>query len=628
MQASKDPSAGESPPLPPVSIVSVATSRETVREPHVSSVTTAKQLLVPAVEAAVSQPHSVAASYQRPLRRAVVPDSPSSPVAGKRLALGPTHSFVLNANTDVPIVDPQTHLPSEVGKVRGLGLTAQSVDCSAADTALHALSSQMNRIPLVSPDKPAPPPYLLRGDVTSSSGAPHCLSAHVESSAASGYAPEAARWQLLNTTAQRSNAESTNESSAAGVSKYEPQSTAPKTTPAFAACDDSFVTCVVLIVASEDHYDADACFDPVAEVRVTRCDMAKVTVGRMLDLIHKSLNYEPRRRGVLRLVTSENVGGVSATTSGLQQHQQRAWVLLQKEGAPLAEYVNTDVFRFQRKSQDRVVKLRWIEDGSSVSSQLLRDAQAESANHHISRGYLQGFVLGATTRAEPQATQPILAGYKTTPIVEEESLARSASMADRALHAVAPRSSWTRADPALGVREASYASFVTVDDNASQPFFQNAAVALQTGSESVVPQLVVPSRSSSRAGTPTPPQLSPVRHVHQLVATPVMVASRNGSRLPSPSVQSSDALAVDAQRRVFDATGVQRAPMRPLVALTSPALEGENLSRSTTESPLRRAGSIVVDGVLYTPKSAAALKLAEEIAALRAAIDERSSDAD
>lgn len=57
-----------------------------------------------------------------------------------------------------------------------------------------------------------------------------------------------------------------------------------------------------------DHDDGECAldFDPVGEVRITRCNLATMTVERLLHLLHRSLNFRPYRKGVLRYDPLDN----------------------------------------------------------------------------------------------------------------------------------------------------------------------------------------------------------------------------------------------------------------------------------------------------------------------------------
>ncbi|CUF75200.1 Hypothetical protein, putative, partial [Bodo saltans] len=238
-------------------------------------------------------------------------DSPSSPPTGRRSVLAPVKTLVSTrtiADSDRSVVSSQSrasHLPDEQQ-------TSANSFCYVQSTS--ALRHQPVRTPATKMDseKPAPPPFIQ-------------TSISRPADAHASYAPQAARWDYLEQTPHPEPRRSgTGVSGGGGIT----------TTNVEAA----YVLCIVQVVSSEAHFANNELFDPVPEVRLRLCDLGSVSVKRLTDLVHVSLNYFPRHRGVLRCYAAENKPWIVNTSAAKGGNAK--CITLTPLDAALSDFVN------------------------------------------------------------------------------------------------------------------------------------------------------------------------------------------------------------------------------------------------------------------------------------------------
>jgi hypothetical protein len=553
--------------------------------------------------------------YRRPTS---LGDSPSSPPTGRRSVLAPVKTLVSTrtiADSDRSVVSSlsrTSHLPEEHQLMNHSANSFCFVQSSAASRY------QPVRTPATSveAEKPAPPPFIQQS-----------ISRPADASAT--YAPRAARWDYLEQAPQ---AEPRRSGGGGGLAQSE----------------SAYVLCIVQVVASEAHFTSDESFDPVPEIRLRLRDLGSVTVKRLTDLIHVSINYPPRHRGVVRCYAAENrpwVIKIPGPKGGAAK-----CVSMAPFDAPLSEFVNVEelMLPYESSNSEAVLHLRWVEDAQVMAPASADASAGTSAVPHEERRNEVPQPLLLSVRGpsvSSTSTTVSLGGYRVerdhTPITfVPDARSTPSHLLQQQWHNHVP---FTLAAPS----SATHSQFHS-----------------RTPSETI-PVLRVPSRSASATSTPN---MSPVRRTPG--ATTPAAAERQGPVVPTSRTAAdtrsdvADSYHIQPERLLTASEGVLRFGQHPLVAPAPSSSRGPSPQRSVEHlgqdaytapttpinsvrpisqhhlarsasgidddavfgadsavAPSSRASStIVIDGVSYTPTSSRTQQLADEIAALRSAI--------
>jgi hypothetical protein len=493
--------------------------------------------------------------------------------------------------------------------------------CYVQSTAASRYQPVRTPATSVEAEKPAPPPFIQQS-----------ISRPADASAT--YAPRAARWDYLEQAPQPEPRRSGGGGGGGGFG--------------LAQSESAYVLCIVQVVASEAHFTSDESFDPVPEIRLRLRDLGSVTVKRLTDLIHVSINYPPRHRGVVRCYTAENRPWVIKTPG--PKGGAAKCVSMAPFDAPLSEFVNVEelMLPYESSNSEAVLHLRWVEDAqvpaSAAASAVISAVPHEERRNEVPQPLVMS-VRGPSVSSTSTAVS--LGGYRVerdhTPIsFVPDARSTPSHLLQQQWHNHVP---FTLAAPSSATHSQYHS---------------------RTPSETI-PVLRVPSRSASATSTPN---MSPVRRTPG--ATTPAAAERQGPVVPTSRTAAdtrsdeADAYHIQPERLLTASEGVLRFGQHPLVAPAPSSSRGASPQRSADQhllgqdvytapttpinnvrpislhhharsasgieddavfgadsavAPSSRASStIVIDGVSYTPTSSRTQQLADEIAALRNAI--------
>ena len=140
----------------------------------------------------------------------------------------------------------------------------------------------------------------------------------------------------------------------------------------------ALVNLVVNVYPSQARFRRSS-FHPVTEIRMSNVDVATSTVGRVLDLIHRALNFVPEKAGYLVLKNSDNLPGVVLQ----RPHEEGPYGLLLKQNDVLSNIFSVATIQSWKTTNSSPMVLSWYEEPPNVFEAPTAGLPVASDRHQV-----------------------------------------------------------------------------------------------------------------------------------------------------------------------------------------------------------------------------------------------------